>query len=193
MPRGVIGGGVPEFEFPGVFVEETGGKPKPVDGVPTNFGDGLSPADWTRLAYGIVIGGAAVAGLGLWLAMVWREAMTGFLVTPAGALGLIAILGSALVLVGLRALVEWRRRLAGRPPLGLGKVAFGVAAFRLVYLVAFGLCLMVVVASLLVARAWTLELLAATIALLIGCMWAWFAGCALRDLLLLVQAARDGT
>ncbi len=58
-----------EVEHPGVFVEETGGTPKPIDGVPTHGGDALGRADRPRWAYAIAIGGSALAGLGLWLAV----------------------------------------------------------------------------------------------------------------------------
>lgn len=58
-----------EFEFPGVFVEEVGAKPKPIDGVPTKGGDAPSPPDRARWLYAITLAGAALAGLGLWLAM----------------------------------------------------------------------------------------------------------------------------
>ena len=58
-----------EFEFPGVLVEETDAKPKPIDGVPTGAGDPLASAERARWLYRIAIGGAALAGLGLWLAM----------------------------------------------------------------------------------------------------------------------------
>ena len=58
-----------EFEHPGVFVEEVGGTPKPIDGVPTKGGDASSTPDRARWLYGITLAGAALAGLGLWLAM----------------------------------------------------------------------------------------------------------------------------
>lgn len=61
-----------EFEHPGVFVEETGGRSRPIDGVPTNGGDPLGSADRPRWLYGIAIG-AALGGLGLWLALRRRK------------------------------------------------------------------------------------------------------------------------
>jgi hypothetical protein len=62
-----------ESGHPGVFVEETGGAPKPIDGVPTHGGDALAPADRPRWAYAIAIGTAALAGVGFWLARFRRK------------------------------------------------------------------------------------------------------------------------
>lgn len=180
-----------EFEFPGVLVEEAGASPKPIDGVPTNGGDALSAADRARWLYGIAIGGAALAGLGLWLAMIRGNVIIELLGTPGGLAGFAAIFVSAFVLSMLRMLVEWRRRSTRRPPLRLGKVAVAVAVFQLAELVAVGLCLTALLVSLLLARAFTPILLAAGINVLVGCTWTWMAGASLRDLLLLVQAARN--
>jgi hypothetical protein len=178
---------MPEFEFPGIFVEEAGGKPKPIDGVPTSAGNALTWADGPHFFRVIAIGGALLAGLGISLAMI-----RGNVRVPGGIAGLVAIFVSAFVLSMLRALVEWRRRRAGRPPLRPGRLALAVAVLLLAQLVALGICLLALVVSLPVAPAFTPVLLAAGLHVLIGCTWACLAGGALRDLLLLVQAARDG-
>ena len=52
-----------EFEHPGVFVEEPGGKPKPIEGVPT---DALTARDRRRWIIGLVIGAIVLVGLGFW-------------------------------------------------------------------------------------------------------------------------------
>ena len=181
---------MPEFEYPGVQVEEVGGKPKPIDGVPTSASDPLTWADGPRFFQVIAIGGAALAGLGIWLAMT-RGNVIIELVRTAGVAGLAAIFGSAFVLTLLRALVEWRRRRAGRPPLSHGNLSLGLAVYLLATLVAQGICLLALVASLLVGPAFTQVLLAANLYVLVGSPWPWLAGAALRDLLLLVQAARN--
>ena len=59
----MIWDGMPETEHPGVYVEETDGKPKPIEGVPT---DALTPADRRRWLIGLVIGAIVLAGLGFW-------------------------------------------------------------------------------------------------------------------------------
>lgn len=182
---------MPEFEHPGVYVEEVGGKPKPIEGVPTSAGDALTWADGPHFFHGIAIGGAVLAGLGICLAMIRGNVIIDLIRTPAGVAGLGAVFVSAAVLAGLRALVEWRRRKAGRPPLRIGRLAFGVAVFQLVTLVALGICLLALVVSLLVAPAFTPVLLAVGLNVLVGYTWAWLAGAALRDLLLLVQAGND--
>jgi hypothetical protein len=181
---------VAEFEFPGVLVEETEGNPKPIDGVPTHIFDTLSKADWARWLYGIAVGGAALAGLAIWLTMIRENVIIRPFLTPVGIAGVGAIFVSAFALSILTSLVEWRRRKAGRPPLRLGWMQFGIVVFKLVALVAVGICLAAVLASLLVARAYTLDLLAAAINVLVSCTLVWLAGEALRDLLLLLQAAR---
>jgi hypothetical protein len=181
---------VPEFEFPGVFVEETGRNPKPIEGVPTNAFDGLSKGDWARWLYGIAVGGAALGILGLWLTITREQAILRLFLAPAGVAGIGAIVVAAFVLGISRSMVEWRRRKAGRPPLRLGWVQFGVVAFQLAHLVAVGICLAALLGSLLVARAYTLDLVAAAINVLIGGTFVWMAGVARRDLLLILQAAR---
>jgi len=180
---------VAEFEFPGVFVEEVGGSPKPFDGVPTDGGETLGRADRARWLYAIAIAGAALAGLGFWSAMIGGSVIMALLDTAGGVAAFGAIFLSAFVLSVSRALVEWRRRKKGRPPLAVGKLAIGLVVFQLAQLVALGICLAALVASLLVARAFTQDLLVAGLNVLIGGTWAWLAGAALRDLLLLMQAA----
>lgn len=181
---------MPEFEFPGVIVEEVGGQPKPIDGVPTDGGGALGAADRVRWIYGIAIGGAALAGLGLWLAMIEVNVLMALVRMSGGVAGVVAIWVAAIVLGMSRALVESRRRRAGRPPLRPGRLALGLGVFQLANLVAWGICLAAVVVSLLVARAYTSVLVWAGINVVVGCALAWLVGGALRDLLLLVQAAR---
>jgi len=182
---------VPEYEFPGVYVEEAGGNPKPVEGVSTRSGDPLAAADGPGFFRGVAIGGAVLAGLGIWLAMIQVNVVGQLLRSPAGVALPGAIFVSAAVLNLWRALVEWRRRRAGRPPLGRGRLALGVGVFLLAQLVAQGICLLALVVSLPVAPAFTPVLLAAAINVLIGGTFVWLAGTALRDLLLLAQAARE--
>lgn len=182
---------MPQYEFPGVHVEEAGASPKLIEGVPTGTGDPLTAADGRRFFQWIAIGGAVLAGLGLWLAIVRGNAILQLLPSFAGAAILGATFVAAALLNGARALVEWRRRRAGRPPLRRGRLALGVGAFLLAQLVAQGLCLLALFVSWLIAPAFTSLLLAAFINVLIGGTWLWLAGAALRDLLLLAQAARD--
>ena len=56
---------MPETEHPGVYVEEVGGSPNPIDGVPT---DALTPAARRRWLIGLVIGAIVLTGLGFWFA-----------------------------------------------------------------------------------------------------------------------------
>jgi len=182
---------MPEFEHPGAHVEEVGGKPKPVAGVPTGGGDALTWADGPQFFRVVAIGGAVLAGLSILLAMVCGYVIIKLLFTPVGAAGLGAIFVAAFVLGMLTALVEWRRRRAGRPPLIYGNLALGVAVFKLATLVALGICLLALVVSLPFGPPVTAILLAAVLNVLIGCAFAGLAGGALRDLLLLMQAARN--
>jgi len=56
---------MPETEHPGVYVEEAGGSPKPIEGVPTGA---LTPADRRRWLIGLVVGAIVLVGLGFWFA-----------------------------------------------------------------------------------------------------------------------------
>lgn len=179
-----------EFEFPGVFLEEVEGKPKPIDGVPTGTGAPLGKADRARWLYAIAIGGVALAGLAFWSATIRGSVTVELLRSPGGIAAFGAIFLSAFVLSILRTLVRWRRRRRGRPPLAVGRLAIGLVVFQLALLVALGICLAALVLSLLVARAFTQDLVVAGLDVLVGGTWATLAGAALRDLLLLVQAAR---
>jgi hypothetical protein len=182
---------VPKYEFPGVYVEEAGGSPTPIEGIPTRAVDPPTWADGPYFFHGIAIGGAVLAGLGISAAMIRGNVIIELLGTPAGEAGFIAILAAALVLAGLRALVEWRRRRAGRPPLRFGKLAFGIAVFQLAALVALSICLLALLVSLLAGPPFTSVLLAAWINVVVGYVWVGFAGAAPRDFLLLLQAARN--
>jgi len=182
---------MPEFEHPGVHVEEVGEKPKPIAGVPTSGGDVPTWADGPHFFRGIFIGGAVLAGLGILLAAVRGNAIIELVFTPVGVAALGATFVSAFVLSLLRALVEWRRRKARRPPLRGGNLALGLAVFKLAALVALGVCLLALIVSLPFGPPVTPVLLAAGLNLLVGYIFARLAGGALCDLLLLVQAARD--
>ena len=56
---------MPEYEHPGVYVEETGCQPEPIEGVPT---DALTPRDRRRWLIGLVIGAIVLAVAGYWFA-----------------------------------------------------------------------------------------------------------------------------
>lgn len=56
---------MPEYEHPGVYVEEADGKPGPIEGVPT---DALTPRDRRRWLIGLVIGAIVLAVVGYWFA-----------------------------------------------------------------------------------------------------------------------------
>jgi hypothetical protein len=182
---------VREYEFPGVYVEEVEGKSKPIDGVPTDDGEALTWADGPSFVRVIALGAAVLAGLAIWLAMTWGNVTLELFFLPGGAESALALLGCALLLNALRALVEWRRRKAGRPPLRYGNVALGLAAFVLATSVAFGLCLLVWAASLLVTPDLSPDFLTAGLTVVVGSFLIRLIGGSVRDLLLLVQAARN--
>jgi hypothetical protein len=175
-----------ETEPPGVYVEAAG-LPGPIEGVPTDALTWSDRAIW-RLA---TIGGLVLAGLGIGLSLTRGNELAELIAMPGGAEGMLAILGAALLFGTVRGLVEWRRRSKGRPLLRYGKLAFGVLFFQLATLVAVGICLPVWLASFLVAPAYSWHLGMTFMNLLIGCVFIKFAGGAVRDLMLLVQAVRS--
>lgn len=183
----MIRGRVPETEHPGVYVEETDGKPKPIEGVPT---DALTPRDRRRWIVGLVIGGFVLAGLAVLFATTGGDLVAQLFVTPPGALGFIALLVGALLLGILRRLLEWRRRVAGRASLPLGRIAFGLAVFMVANLVAVTTC--GIVLAVVVLAGWDVEImLTATIHLLVGGVMVQLVLGSLRDISLLAAAVRD--
>ncbi len=187
----MIWDGVPETEHPGVYVEEVGGNPKSIDGVPTSDGDLFESMSGARFRYGVAIGGAALAGLGILLALPRGNVIFQLFDTPAGPLAMVVLFVAALLLSFLRRYVEWRRRVAGRALLPVGKVAFGVVAFMLATLVAVTICLIALAALLLAGPDFTSIMVTATINVLVGCFLVQLAGTSLRDVLLLAEAIRD--
>lgn len=173
----------PEYEHPGVYVDETGGG-RPIEGVPTDALTWSDRAIW-RVA---IIGGIILAGLGFGLAFTRGNVVEELFSMPGGEAGLVSILAAALLLGALRVLMEWRRRAAGRPPLQYGKLAFGVLLFQLATLVAVGICVPAWLGSLLVAPAVSWDLWVAVVNVLVGCVFLQMAGRSVRDLMMLIMA-----
>ena len=175
-----------EVEHPGVYVEETGSG-KPIEGVPT---DALTPAARRRWLIGLAMGGFAMAGLAILHAATRGDLFIELFVARWGSFGLAGLLGVALLLGVLRRLLEWRRRVAGRAPLPLGRVAVGLLVFMLANLVAVIAC--AIVLAMVTLAGWDVEvMLTATINLLVGGVMVQLAWGALRDLSLLAAAVRD--
>lgn len=183
---------MPKVEHPGIYVEEVGGQPKPIDGVPTGGGDLFDAMSGARFRYGVAIGGAVLAGLAILLASTRGNVILQLFHTSWGTQLFVALFVAALVLGMLRRLVEWRRRVAGRALLPVGMVAFGLISFMLATIVALIICLIALVGSALVGPDVTV-MVAATINVLLGCVMVQFALKSLRDILLLIGAVRDNS
>lgn len=188
----MIKSGVPEYEHPGVYVEERA-SPTPIDGVPTDDGDALTAADRATWIYRVMIGGLVLTGLGFGLAVIRGNLILAIIRMPGGIELLGAIFVSAFVLAIVRPLVERRRRMAGRPELRVGKFVLGIVSFKFAALVAANLGLVALAASLLAGSALAPLLVAAGSNLLVGYVFVSLMAGALRDLLLLAQAARSVT
>jgi len=175
-----------EIEHPGVYVEETGSG-KPIEGVPT---DALTSADRRRWLVGLAIGGFVMAGLAILLAATRGDLFLELLAARWGAIGVVGLLGVTLLLGVLRRRLEWRRRVAGRAPLPLGRLAVGLLVFLLANLVAVIAC--AIVLAMVTLAGWDGEvMLTATLNLLVGGVMVQLVLSALRDLSLLTAAARD--
>jgi hypothetical protein len=139
----------------------------------------------------VVLGGAALAGLGFLTASLRGNLIADLTRMPGGIALLGGIIAAALVTGVLRLLVEGRRRKAKRPPLRIGKFAVGVGVFKLAGFVAMHIGLLALLASLPVGPSLGHLLSTAGINIVLGAAFASLAAGALRDLLLLVQAGRN--
>lgn len=181
---------MPDYEHPGVYVDEVA-PPTPIDGVTTDGGRALNWLKGPHVFRNIVVAGAMLAALNVLLAIFPGDLIVLLIRAPGGIESLLAIIGSAIVLTVLRALVGWRRRKAGRPELLFGRVAVGVFLFKLVNLAAVVICLPTLLLAWAVTPIPERILLAAGINTLVGGVLIGTAGGIVRDLLLLAQAARN--
>ena len=179
---------MPEYEHPGVHVEEVAGG-GPIEGVPT---DGEQVPAWVEGPWffrSALIGSAIFACLGILAAIVRGNVVVELILTPAGLVAFVALLVSAIVLSMVRAWVEWRRRKAGRPQLPLTDLMFRITVVSIAAVIAGNVGTIALVASLVTGQ--TSLPLAVGTNLLLGSMGILLSTRSLRDVLLLIEASRD--
>ena len=138
-----------------------------------------------------MIGGAILACLGVVVTIVRGAVIAELILMPGGLAAFVALLVSALALSIFRAWVEWRRRKAGRPRLRITNPIFGITVVSIAALVAGGVGIIALVATLATAPSVTSLLFAVGTNLLFGYIWIMLSMRTLRDVLLLVQVGRD--